>query len=124
MSKAPVEELVMITSSDGFVPAAVDAARAELARRNLGADDLARVMEADADERQQAADARAAIPLGIAGKIAFLIFGPALFWTILAAIFLGSRGYRRKSVDALMWIAISVGVWLCVIVFVGTLARR
>jgi hypothetical protein len=117
MSNAPDEELVMISSSGDLVPAAVEAAKAELRRRNFGPDDFAR-LEADRADLRRAEQAKALIPLGNLGRIVFLIFGILVGWSVIFALVLGFRGYRRTSVDAFKWIAISLGSWFCLILII------
>src|SRR4051794_15861859 len=68
MSHAPDEELLSVVSCSGFVPAAVDAAKAELARRNINSDELAQI-NARVEARQRADELRPSIPLSTAGKV-------------------------------------------------------
>lgn len=112
MRIVPDEELFSVVSSpDGYVPAAVEAAQAEIARRNLGSGDVARIV-ADVEERQRFEENKSSIPLSTAGKIAFFVFSIFLFWTIIAAIVLGYRGYGRKSTDGFKWMCIGLAFWL------------
>ena len=62
MSHAPDEELLTVVSSDGFVPAAVEAAKAEIARRNISPDELVRT-SVRVRELQRVNDSRPSMPL-------------------------------------------------------------
>ncbi len=110
-SHAPDEELVSIVSADGFVPEAVDAAKAELARRNLSPDDFAG-LSVHVKDLQRVEESRPAVPLSTAGKLAFFAFGPCLLFTLAAAVLLRTSGFRRKSNDAFKWTGIGIAFWL------------
>jgi hypothetical protein len=111
MRRVPDEELISILSSDGFVPEAVEAARAELERRNLNPGDLVR-MSAQVEEARHEEEGKAELPLSRAAKVAFFFFGFFVFWSIAVAIVLSTRGYRRKSKDAVKWMAIGTAFWI------------
>ena len=110
-SHAPDEELLAVVSSDGFEPAAVEAAKAELAQRNINPDDLLRA-SAHVEAIQRVDESRPLMPLSTAGKIAFLGFGPFVLFTLGAAVLLRTAGYRRKSNDAFKWTAIGIVLWI------------
>ena len=109
-SHAPDEELLAVVSSDGFVPAAVEAAKAELAQRNINPDELVRA-SAHVEALQRIDESRPLMPLSTAGKMAFFGFGPFVLFTLGAAVLLRTAGYRRKSNDALKWTAMGVVFW-------------
>lgn len=110
MSLVPDEELIAVVSGDGFVPAAVDAARLELERRNLGHEEVARI-SADIEDLRRFKGDRSSIPLSLAGKIAFFVFSPALLWIFVAVLVLAFRGYGRKFNDGLKWMAMGLAFW-------------
>ena len=109
-SNAPDEELLSVVSADGFVAEAVDAARAELARRNISPDDFAD-LSVQVEDLQRAEESRPTVPLSTAGKMAFFAFGPFLLFTLGAAVLLRTSGYRRKSNDAFKWTGIGIAFW-------------
>ena len=111
MKRAQDEELVNIVSSDGFVPEAIEAARAELDRRNLNPDDLVRI-NAQVEEARHEEGGKAELPLSTAARIAFFSFGFFIFWSIAVAVLLSTRGYKRKSSEAFKWMAIGTGFWI------------
>ena len=117
MSKAPDEELLTVISSEGFLPAAVDAAKAELERRNLKPDDLAR-MSAQVQEVRSLDENKPLAPLSLNGKLAFFAFGPFLLFTLGATGALRFRGYRRKSNEAFKWMFCSLLRTSCLIMII------
>ena len=110
MRRRSDHDLLRVASEDGFEPAAVEAAQVELARRGLSAN---RVMEVQADlEHLRAMEAaRADQSLSGAGRLAFVFLGFLLFWAVIAAIILRSRGYQRKSREAFICIDLSFLFW-------------
>jgi hypothetical protein len=82
----------------------------QLERRNISYDDVER-MTADVEERRSSEEGKSSIPLGVAGKATFFIFGGVLFWSLAAVWVLAFRGYRQKSISALKWIAMGLGLW-------------
>jgi hypothetical protein len=102
MARVPDEELVRIAhgdAEDGFVAAAVEAARAELAVRGVSAVASDELLFEAAEVRAKD-DARAERPLGTGGWIAFALFAPALLLTIPAIVVLRAMGYREMASDA------------------------
>ncbi|MEP6870167.1 MAG: hypothetical protein ABJA20_16825 [Novosphingobium sp.] len=112
MCRAPDEEILRIVLSgedDGFAEEAVTAAKNELDRRNLHPDALAQ-MESEFSRDQGFDKIKHLIPLGTAGRVAFVLFGPLLVITISVAIVLRARGYKQKSNDAFWCILLSYAI--------------
>lgn len=92
-------EIVYSRPEDGIVPEAIDAARAELAARNL---DEAETQELRGQllERQQDDETRATRHLPGPAVVAFGFFGLTLIGTfIIIALFV--RGRRQMAIDAI-----------------------
>jgi hypothetical protein len=105
MATVPVEELVRIAfsnSADGFLPEAIAAAKLELDRRGVVAEESSQILEqirSDPEELENRKFQR----LGVGGRILAFIGGMsgglALFfiWSIF------KTGYRQKGIDAIKW---------------------
>ena len=106
-------EIVAAGNPGGFEQAVIDAATAELEKRSLDQSVVDRI-ETQLEETRQLEAGKATLPLSNAARIAFAIFGAAIFWTLVAAYILNHRGYRRKAKEALWSIPLSIGLWWAV----------
>ncbi|UYV14463.1 hypothetical protein [Porphyrobacter sp. ULC335] len=112
------EDLVRIArsrESDGFEPEFVDAAKVELRRRGLEGEAIGE-LAAQAEQLAAYEKAQLDAPLNWPARIAFLLFG---FTTIGIIFAIAQRhlGYPRKSFEAFVWSAASLGFWLVIAVF-------
>lgn len=110
MARVPDEELLAVLSGDGFVPAAVNAAKREIERRNLSSDNI-RAMQAGLEAQSHFENEKPDLPLGWSGRVAFVVLGGFLVWSLFAVIRLRALGYRRKSNQALLCILASLIFW-------------
>lgn len=116
MARLPDEDLIEIALSGdagGYEPPVVEAAAAEMERRELSAEIIAD-LEASAQERQSVRDGRSTEPLSNAGSAAFAIFGPVLVVTLGIVILFAAMGQKQKAKDALAAIAFSFFFWTVV----------
>lgn len=104
MSNAPDEELLAVVSSTGFEPAAVEAAKAELAHRNINSGEVERLQA----KVHRANERSASMPLGVFGKLMCFIFCSVTF---IGAVLLRLSGRTRKRDDAIKWSAIGLVFW-------------
>lgn len=110
MKRVPNEELFYVISSEGFQPDAVAAAQLEIARRGIAADETAQY-QTDIEERRIEDEDRPNRPLSVAGKLAFLFFGPIMLLTLPALFVLNYRGYRQKRVDGLTFMLLGFAMY-------------
>lgn len=109
------EDLIRIAQfgdQDGFEPAAIAAAQAELDGRGVSASDVAQVL-GDADVLRRMAETKHLVPLGWGGRILFAISAP-LILPMIGAVVLSARGYARKSREAWLSILAGYGLWIAV----------
>lgn len=108
------EQLIEILTRyrSDFDPAAVEAAREEVIRRDLKHDHLVNV-HANVDQKFERAEAKAAIPLDTGWKVlAFLIPGVI---NLLAAATLKVDGYERKYRELKRWTLYGAAFYLVLI---------
>ena len=113
MARMPDEDLIAIAHArevDGYHQSAIDAAVAELQKRAPDQSVMERV-EAQVEEDRQFQANKHNVPLSNAGWVAFVIFGIAFFWPLVAAYVLHQRGYHRKAKEALWAIPLSIALW-------------
>ncbi len=103
-------EIITFGESDGYVPAAVEAARAELIARDASPWAIAAIAQRLGARRNQAAE-RANRPLFWISRIAFSYFSIFLV-PVLLACFLESQGYERKSLEAWKWSGLGLAFWI------------
>ena len=96
MSKQTDADLLKIVTGppDDYQPAALDAAKKELAKRNLSIDQLTTVKQ-EIERDRKSKDEKANRPLGTGWKILTFIF-PGLIQIIFSRVF-KSDGYDRKA---------------------------
>jgi hypothetical protein len=104
---------------DGYVAEAVDAAKAEVARRHLSSLDISQTM-ADVQEEELVDRMKFQQPLSNRAWIAFVIFGPTTF-SFIFAILLGVRGYGRKCKEAFLAIFTGFAAWSMLFAILGIL---
>ena len=112
MGRLQVEDLVRIANSgeSDYAPDAIEAARAELARRDVPEAELAEVAGQAADDLEREAG-KADLSLSNVQWALFVLIGPMLVVMFAAAFILGARGYRRKSKEVLLAIPIGFVFW-------------
>ena len=127
MSRLPDEGVVRIAFSsekDGYVPEAIDAAKAEVERRGLTQSEIFQTL-VDVQEEREVGDPQLQEPLGNVAWLVFATFAPLLI-TFVVAIAFGILGYRRKCGQAFLaiwagfigWGIITI-VLLTIMVFSG-----
>ena len=90
-------EIVGASDHRDFHPQAIDAALAEMDRRNLG-EAAINELYSEAFQDATALAIRAEKPLGILGWVLSLAAGPTIFPVFLAAYLADGKGYRQKAV--------------------------
>ena len=85
---------------DGYETAAIDAAKAEIDRRNLSAEVIAD-LKSEATVERVHEESRSHEPLSVSGWIGFGLFGGILVISILVIYSLFSQGYTRKCHEAI-----------------------
>lgn len=109
----PNEDLIAIASSgeaDGYHRSAIEAATAELEKRAPEQSVIAQIEQQVVEDREYEA-AKATAPLSNAGWVACVIFGIAIFWTVIAAWMFHHRGYHLKAKQMLWAIPMSYALW-------------
>jgi len=122
MSGLPEEDLIRIAFSreeDGYLPEAIHAAKEEVNRRCVTENAISETMD-DFQKEIEIDSRKHLIPLGNRTWMCFVFLGPTLPGMI-AAVLLGTRGYKQKFKDA--WHAIFVGfaVYGCVAILISIL---
>lgn len=110
MGRLPDEDLVRIAfpeKCDGFEETFIQAAKSELERRGISSDQT-EVLKYEAAEVRELDDVRSSEPLGLPGKILFLVFGP-FFLAWFATYAFKHLGYDQKFRDAWRWIFYGFG---------------
>ena len=112
MSRLQAEDLVRIVNAcaDDYTPEAIEAAKVELARRNIPDEELREVLEQAIDEVELEAG-RADLSLSNAQWVIFVLLGPFLVVMFAAAVILGMRGYRKKAKEVLLAIPLGFVFW-------------
>jgi hypothetical protein len=123
MAVVPDEELVRIAFSnadDGFVPEAIAAAKMEIERRGINANDSSKILEQIRTDPEELEN-RKLQRLGSGGKVLSFIGGmfggiPLFFiWAIF------KMGYRQKGRDSIKWtlfgLAFSATISLAIALF-------
>ncbi|WP_156040478.1 hypothetical protein [Chondromyces apiculatus] len=121
MRKHSDAELLDIVTKqrDDYVPEALAAADAELARRSLSPKQVARAEE-DLGLKQRDKEQRASMPLGFGWKLVFLAC-PGLLTLMFAGSF-KADGYTRKYREAWQCTAIGLGIYVALIVSCSALS--
>ncbi|ANE51789.1 hypothetical protein [Flavisolibacter tropicus] len=105
---------IVITNRDEYQEAAIAAAEAELSRRNLSEDKLAKLKNRQQWQNDEKAY-KAGIPLELHWKIiAFLI--PGFFQLIIAGSF-KSGGYDRKANEVGKWTIYGISFYLVILIY-------
>lgn len=113
MARMPDEELIRISYSqpdEGFLPEAIDAAKAELARRSIRNDDLYAVRYDMESERHEEFN-KDILDLRTSNRFAFAIFGIAFLPCIIIVMILYARGYKRMATQAMNCIVLGWVLW-------------
>jgi hypothetical protein len=98
LNDATLVEIVTYGETDGYLAAAVTAARNELMARDAGPWAIAAIADHLRTKRSQEAEL-ASRPLSLPARIAFFV-SPIGFFPILFAAALEVKGYTRKSSEA------------------------
>lgn len=116
MKKASDAELIKIVTTNraDYQEAALIAAEAELASRNLNVSTVETVKR-NIEQDQKAIALKAETPLEVHWKIFAFIF-PIIFLFIMAGIF-KAEGYERKSNELAKWTFFGLGFYLIIIVY-------
>ncbi len=113
MAGERVENLLAIaesTAEDGFEPEAIEAARTELARREIDPQDLSDLKENQKIISYEAHE-RSEIPLSNIAWIGFALTGPILLLTAPIALSFLAQGYKKKSKHAFSGILAGFFLW-------------
>jgi hypothetical protein len=117
MKKASDTELIKIVTTDraDYQDAALRAAEAELAVRNLHTSTI-EIAKKHIEQVQKADAAKAAIPLEVHWKI-FAFILPFVLLFLLSGIF-KAEGYERKANELAKWAFIGFGFYVIMIIFI------
>lgn len=116
MKKTSDTELIKIVTTDrsDYQEAALIAAEAELAVRNLNVSTVEAVKK-NIEKEQKAAALKAETPLEVHWKMFAFIF-PIIFLFIMAGLF-KANGYERKSKELAKWTFFGLGFYLIIVVY-------
>lgn len=120
MSKQTDAELLKIVTGpiEDYQPAALEAAKKELAKRNLSADRLVTVKQ-EVEHDQKLKDEKANQPLQTGWKVLTFIF-PGLIQTVFSGTF-KADGYDRKAKELVNWTIYGFGFYVGLIVLISLL---
>ena len=116
MKNAPDAELIriVITNRDEYQEAAIEAAEAELSRRNIPAEQLSELKAKQVEENTEKAH-KAAIPLEPAWKVLAFLF-PGIFQLIIAGS-LKANGYDRKANEVGKWTFYGLFFYVALVIY-------
>jgi hypothetical protein len=118
MSDEELAEIVSFGEKDGYLPAAVEAARKALVDRNPSSAAISTIAHSVGTKRGRDAEL-ANQPLSWPARVAFFVLPggilPIIVLMIVAST-LGSRGYQRKSSEAWKWMGLGVAFWVGLII--------
>ena len=119
MSEASNEELIKIVTllRDEYQPEAVATAEAELKKRNLPQGQFEQIRQIT-EFNKNVEDAKASEPLsGIFKVLCFLFPFVGLAAMVFIAMYLKSKGYRKKGNDVAKWTLLGA-LFYCVLCFI------
>jgi hypothetical protein len=109
LAEKPAEELCeMLANAEDYLPEAIQAARAELGRRELPEANVATMVQSATVQRVAEETEYRDGPLDIRIRILILIFG--LWLGVGCFLYYRAKGCRKKSRQSLLWILYHVGV--------------
>jgi hypothetical protein len=119
LSDEALVEIVTFGEKDGYLPAAVAAARNELVARGASPWTIAAVAQRLETKRNRQAEL-ARQRLSWPSRIVFLVSSLYFFPTLLAAA-LELKGYKRKSEEAWIWMGLGAIFWMSLLVLISLL---
>lgn len=117
MAQRTDADLLKIVSAplDDYQPEAVEAAKQELAKRNLSYDQLAATQQ-EVEDKQRIRTEKANEPLGFLWKVLTFLL-PGLLTIVLSGLF-KADGYDRKASDLTKWTLYGFGFYLGIIILI------
>lgn len=110
----------MLAHQDDYLPEALEAAKDELAKRNLAPERVAQ-LEATVQSQKVAEETKAQERLGWPMRIFIFIFCAGLFGALLA-VYYDSKGYKKKASDC--WITLGVSAAIHIVAGVLLYSER